>query len=422
MRVLQALWDGGGNTAPQLAIARALAERGHDVTVLTHRCQRARVEATGARFAGYRHAPEGDSSSPDTDLLRDWEARTPLGAFARVRDRLMYGPSAAFARDVQETLESHPADVVAWDYLLLGAGLGVERAGLPSAAVVHTVYPLPTEGVPPFGLGLSPARGALGRVRDRALAAAFRQAFAPGLKALNAARAELGVAPLEDPFGQVSSADLVLVMTAPALDFAATAALPSNVRYAGAALGDPGPVSWESPWPEDDPRPLVLASFSTTFMDQRGLVERVVRALGDLPIRALVTTGPAVDAAGLHAAPNVAVEEFVPHAAVLPKADLVVTHAGMGTVHAALAAGVPLVCMPAGRDQPDVAARVQSRGVGLRIGHSAGPRRLRRAIRRALADDSLAASARRMSRELNGDGAERAADEIERISTAAARR
>ena len=416
MRVLQVIWDGGGNTAPQLAIARALTGRGHEVRVLGHRAQRAKIEATGAEFAAYRRAPEGDASDPETDLLRDWEARTPIGALGRVRDRLMYGPSALFATDVIETLDEWPADVVAWDYLLLGAGCGAERARVRSAAVVHTVYPFPAEGAPPFGLGLQPARGATGRLRDRALTAVLRRLFEPGLKALNATRRELGLPSLDDPFGQALQADRVLVLTSAAFDFTARVALPAGVRFTGAVTDGAGAASWESPWPAGDDRPLVLASFSTTFMDQDDLVERTVEALGGLPVRGLVTTGPAIDPAGVAAPDNVAVTPFAPHAAVLPHASLAVTHAGMGTVHAALAAGVPLVCMPGGRDQNDVAARVVHHGAGIRVGQGASAAKLRRAIARALADDSLRAGAGRLAKALEAeDGADRAAGELESL-------
>lgn len=416
MRALQVIWDGGGNTAPQLAIARELVNRGHDVRILAHDCQREKVTRTGAQFVPYRSAPQSDASDPATDLLRDWEARTPLGGFARVRDRLMYGPCGLFARDVTETLESEPADVVAWDYLLLGGGLAAEKARVPSAAVIHQIYPLPVEGVPPFGPGLQPARGRLGRLRDAVIRRALLRAFAPGLGDLNKARREIGLSPLDDPFGQFTAAERLLVLTSPAFDFAGSAPLPANVRYTGPVI-EPSPTSgWESPWPADDDRPLVLASFSTTFMDQRSLVQRSVEALGSLPVRGLVTTGPAIDPAQVASPDNVRLEAFVPHSAVLPHASLVITHAGMGTVHAALAAGVPLLCMPGGRDQDDVAARVVFHGVGLRLRQGAGARKLALSVERALGDDSLRRNARSFSRNLTGtDGTARAADELEQL-------
>jgi MGT family glycosyltransferase len=416
MRVLQVIWDGGGNVAPQLAVARELVGRGHDVTVLGNHVQRERVEATGARFAAYRHAPDTDASRPETDLIRDWEARTPMGAFARSRDRLMYGPAALFARDVLETLEATPADVVAWDYILMGAGAGAEASGLPNAALVHTIYPLPTPGVPPFGLGLQPARGRAGRARDALLTRVLRGSFAPGMKALNAARSEFGLAPLESPFEQVERADRALVLTSSAFDFAGRAELPPRVRYTGPVLNGAS-AEWESPWPAGDDRPLVVAGFSTTFMDQHDLAARVTEALGGLPVRGLVTTGPAIDPARLPAVPNVEVVRFAPHGAVLREASLMVTHAGQGTVHAALAAGVPLVCLPGGRDQNDVAARVVFHGAGVRAAAGARAVRLRDVIRRALADDSLRAGAQLLADAFAGeDGARRAATEIEELA------
>ncbi|MDX6651335.1 MAG: hypothetical protein QOJ38_116 [Solirubrobacterales bacterium] len=417
MRVLQALWDGGGNVGPQLAIGRRLVERGHDVRILGHACQRPRVEAIGARFVPYRHAPDGDASSPETDLIRDWEARTPIGAFARMRDRVMFGPSLRFARDVLAEIEREPADVVAWDFMLLGAGVAAERAGVPSAMLVHTVYPLPLEGVPPFGQGLMPAQGPLGRARDAVLARAFVRAFKPGLKALNATRRELGLEPAAGPFEHLDRVDVALVLTSERFDFPDPGQLPAHVRYTGPVLGSAPAGGWESPWDADDPRPLVLVSFSTTFQDQRALAERVIAALGTLPVRALLTVGPSLDIEGIPLPANVEARDFVPHAAVLGQASLVVTHAGLGTVHAALAAGVPLVCLPDGRDQNDNAARVVAAGAGLRLPKRASAARLAKTIAAALADPQLAEAAAQMSRSLaTADGAASAVAELEALA------
>jgi MGT family glycosyltransferase len=414
MRVLQAIWDGGGNTSPQLAIGRELLARGHEVTVLGNRVQRERIESEGLRFRPYEHAPDADASSRETDLLRDWEARTPLGAFARLRDRLMYGPSALFARDVLDALDADPADLVVWDYLLLGAGLGAERAGVPSAGVIHHINPLPREGVPPFGPGFAQAKGRPGRVRDAFARRMLERSFKPGLAALNRARIDLDLDPLEGPFDQLLDADLILVLTSTALDFEGT--LPPNLRYTGPALGPPTTVEWESPWPPEDERPLVVASFSTTYMDQQDLAERTVQALAGLPVRGLLTAGRAIDPSGLPVAPNVEVREFVPHSAVFGEASLVVTHAGMGTVHAALAAGVPLLCIPDGRDQNDIAVRVAARGAGIRVRRGAGTPAIRRAIEAALADESLRREAERIGQILRDeDGAARSVDELETL-------
>ena len=73
-----------------------------------------------------------------------------------------------------------------------------------------------------------------------------------------------------------------------------------------------------------------------------------------------------------------------PHRAILPESAIVITHAGHGTVLKALAAGVPLVCVPMGRDQADNTVRVLRLGAGVRVGKTAGPRQFAAAVRRVL--------------------------------------
>ena len=104
------------------------------------------------------------------------------------------------------------------------------------------------------------------------------------------------------------------------------------------------------------------------------------------PVHALVTTGPAVDPAVIRAPQNVSVRRWARHADVLPYCAAVVTHGGHGTVLKALAAGVPLVIAPLGRDQPDNAARVIRAGAGLRVRRTADIATLQRAIGRVLDD------------------------------------
>ena len=181
MTFLLVTWDGGGNTPPMQALAHELVERGHTVRVVGPRCRRASYERVGARFEQYRVAPEHDASSPQTDIVRDWEARTPLGAFARMRDHLMFGPARQFASEVLDAVERERPAVAVIDYMLTGAAAGARCAGVPAVALVHSVYPLPASGVPPFGMGLSARsrsarHGARPRARPSGAAAVRRRA------------------------------------------------------------------------------------------------------------------------------------------------------------------------------------------------------------------------------------------------------
>ena len=99
-----------------------------------------------------------------------------------------------------------------------------------------------------------------------------------------------------------------------------------------------------------------------------------------------MTLADAYDSAALPPAANVRVERFVAHAPVLERAAAVVSHSGMGIVQKAIAAGVPVVAVPFGRDQPEVARRVVEAGAGVQLRiKDLGPERLRAAVREALA-------------------------------------
>ncbi len=397
-RFLFVVWEGGGTIPPELSIAGQLVQRGHRVRVLGDPCVEEDARAAGCEFSSYRRAPHRHSRAAETDLLREWEARGQIGSAIRARDRLFFGPSLEYARDVLEELESFPADVACVDSMLFGAILGAEKAGVPIAVLMPNIYVYPAPGIPPMGPGFQPARGPLGRLRDAAWLRFSHKLMAKGVERLNEARAELGMpGTFRRATDQIATVDKILVMTSRAFDFPAQE-LPPQVVYVGPQLVDPAWVGeWQSPWKKNDPRPLVVVSFSTTFQNQGRSLSRVIEALKTLPVRALVTLGPSLDPVDFRGSENVVVVSSASHAAIFPHASAVVTHAGHGTVLKALAAGLPLVCLPMGRDQNDNAARIVASGAGLRLSPRAGVRALRRAVRRLLAEPGFASNARRIA-------------------------
>jgi UDP:flavonoid glycosyltransferase YjiC (YdhE family) len=387
------------------------------VKVLAHETLRERVEARGAEFVTFRKTyPDLDLSRPETDDFADWGARTPIGAAKRFRDRALRGAARPTAVELVELLDRWPAEAIVSDVMLVGAVAAADRAGVPAFVLVHCPYPLPAAGAPPLGTGLRPGRTALGRARDRVLSSAASRFYGPVLDTLNEVRGELGLAAVTKPEDAVASTAGTFVLTAPELDFTSRAALPGNVRYVGPAF-EPVRGDWQPPWPETNRDPLVLISFSTTYTDQRALARPVLAAVSTPHVRALFTRGPALDLTGLAIPENTHVVPYAPHALVLPHASLAVTHAGFGTIQAALAAGVPLVCIPDSRDQPDNAARVLAVGAGLRVRKTASPERLRKTIEAALTDPALRERARQMSVVLGrSDGAAAVVDAVEAVS------
>lgn len=411
---LFATWSGGGAVPPVLSVARALQERGHGVRVLADSSLREEVAASGLEPVAWTTAPQGDASDPAKDVIKDFETRTPLGAFARLRDRIVCGPAADYARDTLAELRARPADVLVAEHMLLGAITGGEAAGIPVASLVTTLYPLPTPGAPPPGPGLVPATGVLGRMRDRVLTRLMLKPWEKGLPALNAARIANGLPPVDsviDAFGRV---ERLLVLSPRALDYPGRR-FPAHVRHVGPRLDDPAWVG-DLALPEGD-APLVLVSLSSSFMNQRVLLARIAEALGTLPVRGLLTTGPAVDPASVRAPGNVLVTAAAPHSIALRHAALTITHAGHGTAVKSLAAGVPLVCVPLGRDQVEVARHVELAGAGVTVSKSASPGTIARAVDRVLHDPSYQRAAQRLAAEIAAETAtDQAVTELEALA------
>jgi MGT family glycosyltransferase len=409
--LLMTTWDGGGTTPPLMSVARALVARGHRLRILADPVLRADVQATGAEFVSWTRAPHRQERNGGDHFVRDWDG-DPAEGFARMRDALALGPAAAYAADVREELERRPAAALLTELLLFGPQVAAEAAGVPYVVLNPTVSVVPAPGVPPFGLGLMQQTDEAGRSRDEELGAMMLAAWDEGLPALNAARAEQGLEPLEHALDQGRTAARVLVMTSRAFDFLGP--LPPTVVHVGPRLDD---ASWAGQW--DAPpgeEPLVLVGLSSDYQDQADLLRRIAAALGILPVRAVLTTGNGIDPASIDAPANVQVVKAAPHNAVLREAALAITHGGHGVTIKSLAAGVPLVCLPMGRDQLDIAARVVHAGAGVRLEHTAATAEIAAAVEQVLGDASYREAAQRIATTIVEETAsDRAVEEIEAV-------
>jgi UDP:flavonoid glycosyltransferase YjiC (YdhE family) len=95
--------------------------------------------------------------------------------------------------------------------------------------------------------------------------------------------------------------------------------LPANVRHVGTPADEPAPAQEEPNWLSDGKGPLIVVSLSTLNQGQAETLRNILAALSGLPIRALVTLGPAFDANQFEAPSNVRLEKFVQHDLVLPQ-------------------------------------------------------------------------------------------------------
>jgi UDP:flavonoid glycosyltransferase YjiC (YdhE family) len=364
-RVAMVTWDGGGNLAPMLAIAAQLRERGHDVGFLGHAQQAERIAGRdGFAFTPYRRARPWSRTAP----------RDPAGTFLTFVD-------GGAGEDLRAMLAEEPADLAVVDCLMLGPLQAAEQADVPAVALVHSFYEF------------------------------FGHAF------LKSSIRQMGAPHGRDPRALWDAAAEVLVASDPELD-PASEPVPANVFWAGVAQPAVAAATRSH-------RSRVLLTLSTVWFDgQQEAMQRILDALGELPVEVIATIDESILASELWLPPNVQPHGFLEHTQVMPDVSLVIGHGGHATTMLALAHGLPLLIVPQHPmlDQPMIGEVLSRRGAGLLVEQQARPDELREAIRRLLDDERYARAAGEIGARLRAqDGAARAADRIEALVETAVR-
>ena len=380
MEVLIATWQAGGAAKVAMGLGRALSQHGDRVRIFGPAELSARIAA-----AGCVHCP----SPPGIELDQSRPAEEQWDALRRV----WFGRALADAFTAE--LGRRPAEVVVVDYLLRSVAAAAERAGAATALLIHTIY------------GFHGGAGDDAKTRQR------------WYQPVNESRVELGLAPL--PIGP-DSVTVALVRRAGAgivvipREFDDWPDPPENVVHVGPLTDDPADPSWDSPWEPGDERPLVVVTLGTTYMAHETVLNRIAAALDPARLRILICTGTDLSPEQISAPEGVHVRAYVPHAAVLPGAAAAITHAGTGTLLAAFAAAVPVVCLPLGRDQPVNARRVVELGLGRSLSPDASPSELRAAVTAVLTDPTVRRKTKQLANTMRKyRGADAATEAIERL-------
>ena len=368
MRLLLTLHDAGGTVPPVLALAEAAAGRGHEVTVLAQPSVRRRAEAAGARVMTF-------SSLPDYDHRRSFDDQLELIGAAIV--------GRAVGDDLVRVAADVAADAVVVDANLAGALAAAETLAVPTTVLLHSMYATYTD-------------------------VWFADLWPLLAGAVNDTRDGYGLDPVDGWPGAFAGHDRLLAAVPSSFE-APSAGLPDDVHHVGFLVPRSAPDEWEPVHFPDGDGATVLVGLGTTSQGQAPMLQAIVDALAALPVRAVVTTAGQGEVLG---AANVAVVDYVPHARLLPETEVFVTHGGLGSCAAGLAAGVPLVCTPIDRDQPLNAARVVALGAGI----STTPAGVADAVQAVLADGSYRAAARLIAEESRAEGgAEAAIADLERL-------
>ncbi len=373
-RVLAYTSPARGHLYPLVPILDDLASRGHEIAIRTLASQVRLMQDRGFDAAPIAPVVEG--------LVHDdYKARTPQGSLKR-------GVAKFAARaeyevfDLRAAIDVAQPDVILVDAMSWGASAAAAAWDGPWAQWFPYPLPVPSGDVPPFGPGLRPASGPLGRLRDRALRplmlGSMEKVFLPSV---NAARAKVAQPPFASITDMFTAAPLLLYMTAEPFEYPRSD-WPACVRMVGPCCWDPpaDPPSWLA----GIERPIVLVSTSSEFQDDGRLVTTTLEALAHEDVH-VVATVPAAEIPRARVPANAHVEQFLPHAQILARAACAVTHGGAGVTQKALAARVPVCVVPFGRDQLEVARRVDVAQAGTRLpARRLNPDRLRSKIREAM--------------------------------------
>jgi UDP:flavonoid glycosyltransferase YjiC (YdhE family) len=389
---LLASWGSSGNLSPLLTAGRQLRRRGHCVRIIADPAYRADVERSGFGFAAWQRAPVGIAADPP-----DFSSKSDF------LKRAIFQPAPAYAADIQNEIGRRPTDAVLCIDFLLGVAIGAEAACIPCALLSPHISMRPLPGVPPAASGMKPPATPEEHAKFAAETNTFIETFNEHLPILNDVRRRHALAPLGHVLDAYDRVDRVLLAISEAFDFAPER-LPANVRYVGPLLDPPSwSGEWRSPWSGPADRPRALLTFSSGAQNQEDLARRVVAAMGRVEIDAVATAGPALDPAILQPPENVKVLRSASHDDVMKEVSLVVTQGGHGTVSRALIHGLPLLVLPMGRDQDDNAARVEVKGAGLALPHTASETEIAAAVNRLIREPHFRIAAHRLGEAMAAD-------------------
>jgi MGT family glycosyltransferase len=395
-RILAYTSPARGHLFPVTPILDELRRRGHQIALRTLASQVALMQTRGFDAGPIDQRVE-------TIEIDDWRAGNPQAALARTVRRFLEraeydGP------DLRQAIADERPDALLVDINSWGGLAAAEAWGGPWATFCPYPMFLRSPDVPPFGPGLAPARGPLGRLRDRVLRPIVFGTIERGMRpAFNDVRNQMGLSSLARVDDLFLRPPLLIYMTAEPFEYPRSDWPESIVMV--------GPCEWDPPaepprWLDEITGPIVLVTTSSEFQDDGRLVQAALDGLAEEPFT-IVATLPAGNPARFHAPANARVERFIPHAAVLDRAVCAVTHAGMGATQKALAHGVPVCAVPFGRDQFEVARRVEIAHAGSRLPASRlSPDRLRLKVREAL---TKTAGAKRVAEGFAAAGGPRAA-------------
>ena len=426
-RFLVTCWPFTGHVFPQLSIATALRERGHEVAFYTGEEARATIEQADFPVFGFSSVDERRVYS----LIKVLEQGEPgkrlkPGLLRNILRQWLVESIPDQVADLEPVLHRWRPDVLITD-LSMWAPIVVlwQRDHIPVALSCTLMGPMiPGPGAPPWGFGLAPANSTWTRLRNRALHRLTDLAATGVRRRVDAIRAEHGLPPLGESVNAFTARlPLYLVGNIPQLDHHRTD-LPPTVHYIGPCTWHPPATDTHTTWLNTIPTdtPWIHVTESTLRYGDPFLLRAAIRGLAGEPVQVIATTGTQRDPHTLHLdppAPNIHTTQWLSHTHLLPHCAAVITTGGAATIMAALQHGKPLIIVPTTWDKPDNARRITDAGLGITINPKhCTPHHIRTATQEILTNPTYRTNAHTIAQHLaTTNGPTHAAHLLETLTT-----
>jgi MGT family glycosyltransferase len=385
-----------GAVFPSVPVALELRSRGHDVAYVINPELEPILTDQSIRCFVVPHGVYGPSRPRRTSFPTAGSQTTGFHQY-------LLGPLPSQLESLDRIVADFAPGVLVDGVLPLAPRVLSELRGIPNASIATAVFPIPTrDALFPYGDGHLPPTTEFDRSLARLAQLVQQERLHDEVIAWNEARVSFGLcAVTEHPWLSASSPFLVILPWAPAFEYPRTD-LPSQFWFVG-------PLVWQAKLDGlaasvaslEKTTPIVFVSQGTVFNRDPVVVKLALQALAHEPVQVVATVcRPFHPSEFEPVPPNAILARYVPFSALADQVALVVTHAGPGTVHAALSAGIPVIVLPLAVDQFEVAARCVYSGAGIRLDPATcTPEMLRAAARTVLDEPRYRANAGRLQRE-----------------------
>ncbi|MDB6036394.1 MAG: glycosyl transferase family 1 [Verrucomicrobiales bacterium] len=352
-------WSGHLN--PMTTLGRELNARGHAITILSFPESRERVQKAGLQFEIL-----DEKTFPDGEWERRTRELSVLSGFAAARYTIGWlgDMTKIMLESLPVVLAHEKFDGLVMDQVCYGAETGAEAEGTPVVVACNALPVHLQPDVPVHSETWAYSTSRFSRMRNRLVQHLIVSVAKRFLNPIRLTRVARGHSWNVWNYLNEIPGSLAHVAQLPAcLDFPRQHA-PDHFHHTGPWHENQHANQAGFDWDWLDERPLLYASLGTLQNGQDHLYQLILDACAELPLQVVLTLGRDYGKRPDRIPTNAQVLGYGPQLALLQRASIVITHAGLNTTLESLTQGLPMVALPIANEQPGIAARIKHAGVG----------------------------------------------------------